>query len=73
MSSYPELADPVRVRRWEEHVADDADLAAILDEATGHSDALRDALYAGVEPVSVTQDRALLLMSVINRLRSVAG
>jgi len=73
MASYPEFADPVRVRRWEVHVGDDADLTTLLHEATGHAVALRDALYSGVEPVSMTQDRSLMLVSEINRLRSVAG
>lgn len=60
----PSSQIPHEYGRWEQHVGNDADLATLLHEATGHAVALRDALNAGAEPTSVTQDHSLMLVSV---------
>ena len=71
MPTYERFADPVRIRRWELHVDEDAGLYTLFDEVTGHAVALRDALYSGTEATSVLQDRSLILVAVINRLRAI--
>lgn len=72
MPTYEHFADPVRIRRWKLHVDEKADLSTLLDELIGHAVALREALYSGTEATSVFQDRSLMLVAVINRLREIA-
>ena len=72
MADYSEFADPIRVRRWRNHVEDDADLPALLREATGHAVAMRDAIAGGDDRVH-PGDRALFRVEVLNRARAAAG
>ena len=64
---FTEFSDEQRVHLWRQHVADDADLAILIDEALGHAVGLRDFL-AETGSASGTS-RALFLVEVVNRLR----
>jgi hypothetical protein len=62
---FTEFLDPLRIRRWRDHVPAHADTAVLMDEALGHAVGLRDELAGSGQPT----ERALNLMHVLNQLR----
>jgi hypothetical protein len=62
---FTEFLDPLRIRRWRDHVPAHADTAVLMDEALGHAVGLRDELAASGQQT----ERALYLVAVLNQLR----